>query len=406
MSRRHALLLALLCAAWTSPALGQLSGTLDMGAGTYRPEHSIPGGIASIVPSLRYTSGPFEVNALGVYSDAPAGRWNFQGGTEAFARAPAFGVLLLEASGKAEWTRHYRVRGTTTFSGGARAYLATGSRGRVWVGGMLGQASSLGTRRPLRRTEIGGAAMVGAVHLAFTLANTTVDRSYMLGPVDPREDPLGESGSDTLPSYPDPTGPAPAGHTRVDRLGLTDAVLSGRWRYRSLDFDASFGRRFSRFVPATTIWGLSASRDLMPGLALVAAAGRAGSDPVTSVPGARYVAVGLRLKAGAPAPVSLPARPPADAPAPFRIGPAVAAGREIVVRAPDAETVELAGDFTDWKPVALRRWGPDSWRTLLSVAPGLHRLAIRIDGGEWRAPPGTRPVESEFGGQVAEVAVE
>jgi hypothetical protein len=396
MSRRRPVLLALLCAVWASPALGQLSGTLDMGAGTYRPEHSIPGGIASIVPSLRYTSGPFEVTALGVYSDAPAGRWNFQGGTEAFARTPAFGFLLLEASGKAEWTSHYRVQGTTTFSGGVRAYTATGSRARAWMGRSFGRATALGARRPLRRTEIGGSAMLGRVHLAFTLANTTVDRSYMLTPGDPRE-PM----ADTLGAYPEPN----AQH-QVDRLALTDAVLSGRWRFRTLEFDASLGRRFSRSTPETVIWGLSASRDLAPTLALVAAAGRAGSDPVTSVPGARYVAVGLRLKVGAPAAVSLPARPAADASAPFRIGPAVAAGREIVVRAPDAETVELAGDFTDWKPVVLRQWGADSWRTLIPVSPGLHRLAVRIDGGEWRAPPGTRPVESEFGGQVAEVVVE
>jgi hypothetical protein len=84
----------------------------------------------------------------------------------------------------------------------------------------------------------------------------------------------------------------------------------------------------------------------------------------------------------------------------------VAAGREILVRARHAETVELAGDFTDWKPVTLARWGPDWWRAVLAIPPGLHRLAIRIDGGEWRAPPGTRPVESEFGGQVAEILVD
>ena len=396
MRGRRAVLLALLFAAWAPPALGQLSGTLDMGAGTYRPDRSIPGGIASIVPSLHYLSGPFEVNALGVYSDAPAGRWNFQGGTEAFARTPAFGFLLLEASGKAEWTSHYRVQGTTTFSGGVRAYAATGSRARAWVGRTFGRATALGARRPLRRTEIGGSAVLGRVHLAFTLANTTVDRSYMLTPGD-----RGEPVADTMAAYPEPT----AQH-QVDRLALTDAVLSGRWRFRSFDFDASLGRRFSRSTPETVIWGLSASRDLAPTLALVAAAGRAGSDPVTSVPGARYVAVGLRLKVGAPVAVSLPAHPMVDASAPFRIGPAVAAGREIVVRAPEAETVELAGDFTDWKPVALRQWGPDSWRTLLPVAPGLHRLAVRIDGGGWRAPPGMRPIESEFGGQVAEVVVE
>ena len=396
MSRPRPLVLALLCSAWATPALGQLSGTLDMGAGRYRPDHSIPGGIASIVPALRYQSGLFEVNALGAYSDAPGGRWNFEGGTEAFARAPAFGFLLLEATGRAEWTSHYRVRGTTTFSGGMRAYLASGTRARAWIGRTFGRATALGSRRPLRRTEVGGSALVGNVHLAFTLANTTVDRSYMLSPGDPREPAV-----DTMAAYPEPT----AQH-QVDRVALTDAVLSGRWQFRSFDFDASLGRRFSRSTPETLIWGLSASRDLAPTLALVAAAGRAGTDPVTSVPGARYFALGLRLKAGAPAPVSLPVRPAVDAAAPFRIGPAVAAGREIVVQAPEAEAVELAGDFTDWKPVTLRRWGPDSWRTLLQVSPGLHRLAIRIDGGEWRAPPGTRPIESEFGGQVAEVVVE
>jgi hypothetical protein len=404
MSRARGLLLSLIWVAWATPASGQLAGTLDLGAGTYRPDRSIPGGIASIVPSLRYRTGPLELSALGVYSDAPAGRWNFQGGTEAFLRAPAFGPLLLEATGRAEWTSHFRVRGTTTFSGGMRASLAAGSRARAWVGRTFGRASSLGARRPLRRTEVGGSATLGGVHLEFILANTSVDRSYLLGPVDPREGT--GVGTDTLSAEPEPTGPQPAGQARVDRVALTDAVLSGRWRFRSVDLDASLGRRFSRFAPEATIWGVSASRDLSPALALVAAAGRAGSDPVTSVPGARYFAIGLRLKVGAPVLAPPPVRAASTDAAPFRIGPALAAGREIVVRAPDAEGVELAGDFTDWKPVALRPWGDDSWRTLLPVAPGLHRLAIRIDGGEWHAPSGTRPVESEFGGQVAEVVVE
>jgi hypothetical protein len=396
MRGTRAALLAVLCCVWVSPALGQLTGTLDLGAGTYRPDRSIPGGIASIVPALRYERGLFEVNALGVYSDAPAGRWNFQGGTQAIVRTPALGFFHLEADGKAEWTSHYRVQGTTTYSGGMRAYLTTRSGARAWVGRTFGQASSLGARRPLRRTEVGGSARLGAVHLQFTLANTTVDRSFMLGPADPRT-PL----TDTLSSYPEPSG-----QRQVDRLALTDAVLSGSWRFRSVDFDASLGRRFSRFTPETAIWGLSASRDISPTLALVAAAGRAGSDPVTSVPGARYFAVGLRLKVAAALPAPLPIRTAFSESAPFRIGPPVAAGREIVIQAAGAETVELAGDFTDWKPVPLRPWGEDSWRTLLPVPPGLHRLAIRVDGGAWRAPPGTRAVQSEFGGEVAEVVVE
>ena len=395
MSRARDLFVALACCTWASPALAQLSGTLDMGAGRYRPDRSIPGGIASIVPSLRYRSGRFEVNALGAYSDAPAGRWNFEGGTEALVRSPPLGFLVLEAGGGAEWTSHYRARGTTTFSGGMRAYLAAGTRARAWVGRTFGRGTALGRRRAVRRTEVGGAATLGAVQLEFTLANTSVDRSYMMSPTDPRAPMV-----DTLSSGPS------SEQYRVDRIALTDAVLSGSWRFRSLDFDASLGRRFSRSAPETTIWGLSASREIAPTLALVAAAGRAGSDPVTSVPGARYFAIGLRLKVGAPTLPALPVRTASDESAPFRIGPAVAAGREIVVQAPAAETVELAGDFTDWKPVALRPWGEHAWRALLPVGPGLHRLAIRIDGGEWHPPPGTRAVESEFGGQVAEIVVE
>lgn len=395
MSLARGTAVCLACALWAGPAGAQLAGSLDLGAGTYRPDRAIPGGIASIAPALRWHDGPLELSALGVYSDAPAGRWNFQGATEALVRTAALGVLQLEATGRAEWTSHYRVRGTTTLSGGVRASLATASGARAWVGRSFGQATTLGARRPLRRSEIGGAATVGAVYLRFTLANTTVDRSFMLGAVDPRE------SVDSLTSYP-----SPAGRRTVDRVALTDAVLAAQWRLESFDLEAALGRRFSRSTPETTIWGASASRDVAPGLALVAAAGRAGSDPVTSVPGARYFALGLRLKVGPAAGPLLPAVERAPETAPFRIGPPVAAGREIVVRAPAARSVEIAGDFTDWKPVALRPWGEGAWRALLPVPPGLRRLAVRIDGGEWQAPPGTRATRSEFGGEVAEVVVE
>jgi hypothetical protein len=395
VTRLRGPLLSLALSAWAAPAAAQLAGTLDMGAGTYRPDRAIPGGIASIVPSLRYRSGPVELSAIGVYSDAPAGRWNFQGGTAASVRTRTFGIFHLEAMGQAEWTSHYRVRGTTLFSGGVRAYLTPGSGARAWIGGHRGQASSLGTRRPLQRSEFGGSARVGSVLLEFSVANTKVDRSLMFGPSEP------SAGEDTLSGR----GPL-TGQKQVERVALTDAILSGRWRINSLDFDASIGRRFSRSTAETTIWGLSASRSIGPSLALVAAAGRAGSDPVTSVPGARYFALGLRLKVGSPVLAPLPIAAVRTTTAPFQIGPAVAAGREVVIQAADARAVELAGDFTDWKPVALQRWGQDGWRAVLPISPGLHRLAIRIDGGAWRAPAGTRPIASEFGGEVAEVVVE
>ena len=62
---RRALLLTILALVPASPATAQLSGTLDMGAGRYRPDRSIPGGIASIVPALHYERGLLQVSALG-----------------------------------------------------------------------------------------------------------------------------------------------------------------------------------------------------------------------------------------------------------------------------------------------------------------------------------------------------
>ena len=65
-----------------------------------------------------------------------------------------------------------------------------------------------------------------------------------------------------------------------------------------------------------------------------------------------------------------------------------------------ATRVEIMGDFTDWTPVALARAG-DSWRLERTITPGLHRLAIRIDGGDWVMPVNVPTASDELGGRVA-----
>jgi hypothetical protein len=370
-----------------------VSGTVDVGAGTYRPDRAIPGGVASIAPTLRYRAGPFDLEAAGVYTDAPAGRWNFQGGTTATFRTPSVGFLHAEVGAEADWTSHYRVRGTTALAASARLYAIPGENARFWFGGHSGNATALGRRRPLLRTEFGTSASIAGVELGFTLL-----RSSFTLMSDPGTTP---GGGDSLGTQPERADSIHSRHS-----SLTDAMLSGRWHIGTLDFDASVGRRFSQTTRQLTLWGVSASREITPMLDLVAATGRSGSDPVTAVPGSRYLVVGLRLKLrGGPAPLLLPPAPPAGR-AGFRIGPALGSGREVVVQMSRAHAVELAGDFTDWRPVPLEAWGDERWRTVLTIPPGLHRLAIRVDGGRWQAPPGARPIPSEFGGEVAEIVVE
>jgi hypothetical protein len=76
------------------------------------------------------------------------------------------------------------------------------------------------------------------------------------------------------------------------------------------------------------------------------------------------------------------------------------------VRVPGARTVELVGDFTGWKPVAMSSVSTDEWEATIAMTPGVHRLNLRVDGDAWRAPPGIETVEDEFNGQVGVIVIE
>ncbi|HEX6106933.1 MAG TPA: glycogen-binding domain-containing protein [Gemmatimonadales bacterium] len=399
MPRRRVPLLVILgtvCVA--APGAGQVRGSLDVGAGTYRPDRAIPGGVASIAPTLYLDGESFRLGLAGIYSDAPAGRWNFQGTGLAQIRSPQLGPLQLEATGRFDFTRHFAAHGVTVASGELRGYLRPSRGSTLWAGHLRGNASALAGRRPLRRNLIGASTRVGGLEIGLSLASSTFD---LIGGV-----PRGSTGLNDTTLAGVPTLPEGAESPATRRMSLTDAVLSTRWRVADVDLDLALGRRFGHNTPELTIWGVSGSRALTDNLALVAGAGRAGSDPVTAVPGARYVVMGLRLRLGPPATAIHSAPAPQPEQAPFRVGPPLPAGREIAVRAPGAGGVELAADFTDWRPVALEPSADGSWRVVLPIPPGLHRLAVRIDGGPWRAPAGSRAVASEFGGEVAEIVID
>jgi 1,4-alpha-glucan branching enzyme len=68
------------------------------------------------------------------------------------------------------------------------------------------------------------------------------------------------------------------------------------------------------------------------------------------------------------------------------------------VSAPSAQTVEVSGDFTGWSPVALSRQSGDWWSVSVPMIKGDHQIAMRVNCGEWVAPPGLVPLKDEFGG--------
>ena len=72
--------------------------------------------LASIAPTLDLNARSYRIGAAGIYSDAPAGRWNFQGAGLATVRSPELGPFQLEATGQLEVTRHFSARGATARS--------------------------------------------------------------------------------------------------------------------------------------------------------------------------------------------------------------------------------------------------------------------------------------------------
>jgi hypothetical protein len=149
-------------------------------------------------------------------------------------------------------------------------------------------------------------------------------------------------------------------------------------------------------------------------------------DPVQGLPGGRYVTAALRLATRRPivndpslrAELLLPyevRRLRSARAEQFVVEERDGGARVLRVLVPGARRVELMGDFTDWTPVALApldrraagrgRDGDDVWLAELVIAPGVHRVNVRVDGGPWRPPPGLSVVRDEFGGEVGLLVV-
>lgn len=263
-----------------------------------------------------------------------------------------------------------------------REYLDGGDRG-AYVGGGGGLVHG-GITRATTAFEIGGWWRAHA-------GQFTADARVMRVPV-------------TRPP-PDSTHPAQPLLAQLATFG----DLSAGWQLEGDDasLSASAGWRFASngAGPAAAGGGwatLSATRWVAPRLAIVAAVGRALEDPTRGTPAARFASISVRVRLHAPSPPSVGPRE--------RTGPVVsvaAAGdsaRRLDVQVAGATSVEVMADFTDWNAVPLERAG-DVWRLVKPIAPGPHRLALRIDGGAWQAPANLPTVRDEFGGIVGLVTV-
>jgi len=174
-------------------------------------------------------------------------------------------------------------------------------------------------------------------------------------------------------------------------------------------FEVSLGagaRGGFRNIAQGAVWGsASAVVWIAPRVALVVSRGRALEDFVRGVPQAHYLTAALRVdfqdhfrrtRSGVP--------PALDAPF-LSVTRVAEGGRHVItVRAVNASSVEIMGDFTDWEPVQLTRVG-DTWQLERELPQGAHRVAVRVDGGPWRVPSNLPKVSDDFGGSVGLLSV-
>ena len=148
---------------------------------------------------------------------------------------------------------------------------------------------------------------------------------------------------------------------------------------------------------------LAAAFYLSPVVALTMSGGRQLADPLRALPDAKFLSASVR--------VLFLRRDPAvrmidryGAIALTRPDPDGGATLTIRVLASASARVEAYGSFSAWQPVRMQ-WVLDAWELQVHVPSGPQRVAVRINGSQWRAPANLTKVTDEFGGEAGLVVV-
>jgi len=342
---------------------------LDLGMSHVTYDDFLPSLAAFAAADGSLTTRRTDVTARGAAVRYESGRDAFQADLSASHLAPARGRTRVEASATtgaswyADFARFAHALG--------RARLLRAGRGRGgWLGVTLGSTSYGDGWRPVARYAAGAWSALGpaALDASFT-ASSVGDTAY----------------SDLEGTLRLPLGPA------------------------ALDLWAG-ARMWSQGAGHGVYGEATLALPLHGGLAAIVSGGRYPTDPVRGTIAGRYLSAGLRVSGVTPLrpapPPPGPARPHYGSNGGFAVPvPAVevtlAAGvRTLRVHAIGARTVELVGDITDWLPLPLMPGDSDRWELALPLPSGVRRFAVRVDGGPWLAPAGTRRVFDEFGSEV------
>jgi Carbohydrate-binding module 48 (Isoamylase N-terminal domain) len=329
---------------------------------------------ATITPRVGVEWARGVADATGTYSQFTSGGWSTQGTLSGSLFAPTPLGFLAELAGLTGGSAHHDgtrtgqvlVNGRLHFMRPTGEVFLGGGGGRTWVGG--------GSRSVLLG-ELGASATLRDFGATLTASPAIVE----------------------------------------DSIQYMDAQLALSWTGDRLDLGAMLGTRLGdqlTFLGGTSrSWGnLSAVARMTPRFALVASGGTYPIDPTQGFPGGRFVSVSIRmaLRRGREA-VPLNTTQPELGTITVISFTAETIRAGVVtfkVNAPGARSVEVAGDFTNWSPIALESVSGGVWSVTLPIKQGKYQMNLRLDGGKWLVPPGLLPMLDEFGGSVGLLVVD
>ncbi len=361
----------------------------------------------AVAVHARHALGPLRLRGDAAVADraspgAAAGPrlldWRLTVGT-----APArLGPLRADAAAGAERDA-FDPRATWTQYGAQLRAWAGGARGGAWAGAFAPRAA----RATPTTTELRGGAWAVRGDAVFSVALRQVATGGLVeigrdsGFIDAASCRSARVGGA-------PGAPGAARTVCRARSGSLDAHVGVAWLVGAGEVRLRAGERLSARGPsggARERWaGAGVTLPPVGPFALALDVARQPPDVVRGIPGSTRAFAGVRWALGARRAPSPPAPGPPDV---VRAAPGARAGaRTLAFALGAAGSAELRGSFTDWRAVPLRRAADGTWQAEVALPPGVHTLAVRVDGGPWRAPPGLPAADDGFGGEVGTLVVE
>lgn len=364
-------------------ARAQVVGTLGAGTGHVTYDDTPRLTVVALTPAVMFEGERTTLSAAGSFTRFDGGIWSAQAIAAGSRFTEARGPLRGELSAQFETNSHRGTLRTAEAIAQGRGHLVADDDRGLWLGAGAGHAWRSPAGGAVYRADVGAWAQLGDATLRLTAAHNTV-------------------GISTRNVSVAPNMAAEVLDTRTESIAratvrYVDTEAHVAWSHARVAVDARAGRRMVRDGERTNTWLVGGSVMLTDRLAIVGATGASAFDVAQGLPGGRYATIALRVTTRAGGALEMRSRSRATA-------RNMETWREqdgtvlLVVHAPHARRVELMGDFTDWRPLVMRREADDHFAARIQLPAGSYRINVRVDGGTWTAPPGTTPVADEYNG--------